>query len=109
MAMGLGSYAARQLAARLGFLNSATALRDQVKIAPPTEKQLDAIAHERYVRAVSFARDALMTGPLATPPRWSTIRRMMRVLAAGGPSTQGARIKIGDKWEHPTKHRVAWA
>src|SRR3990167_2785891 len=56
-----------------------------------------------------FARDTLMNGPRATPPRWSTIRRMMRVIVAKGPLTQGARILRNGKWVHPTKSRAAWS
>lgn len=51
------------------------------------------------------ARAALMTGPQATPPRASTVRRMVRLIAADGPRHKGALIKdkYGEGYIHPTK------
>lgn len=49
------------------------------------------------------ARAALMTGPQATPPRASTVRRMVRLIAAGGPRHKGALVPYKGGYIHPTK------
>jgi plasmid stabilization system protein ParE len=60
-----------------------------------------------YAQLWRQATAMLMTGPKATPPRSSTVRRMIRLLVAKGPHTQGARIERNGKWVHPTKSRAA--
>lgn len=62
-------------------------------------------AREAYARQYRQATAFLMTSERATPPRASTVRRMIRCLTAGGPSVRGARIMRGGAWAHPTKCR----
>ena len=98
--MGLGSWRAFALA-------NAAVPASQVPVVK-TQRTLAREREEAYWRAFRFAERALLSGPSATRPRGSTVRRMMRTLGAKGPSTQGARIKVGDAWVHPTKCRAAW-
>jgi len=102
--MGLGSSITAHVARRL---SSSTALLPyQVKVAAPSKREID---HEAYAKFYRQAAAMLMNSPRATPPRPSTIRRMMRLLVAKGPITQGARIQRGGAWVHPTKSRAAWS
>lgn len=75
-----------------------------IPAAMQTETQRRRAAEQAYQREYIEAQARLMTSARATPPRPNTVRRMMRLLRANGPSTKGAVIQMGgDRLLHPTK------
>jgi hypothetical protein len=89
-------------------LLSSTVVQDTLITRETIKAQKGAAEREMEARLFRQARAFLMTSDRATPPRWNTMRRMIRLMAANGPVTRGARIQRGEAWVHPTKARAAW-